>query len=180
MKNYVKAREEFRTILLDKFCPNLPVISRTEVVNFLGDENADKLLALMKSKNFFWFFVTPNELPKNLDQDFYDLHEESNLGKVVNAIGKQILSDYWVSSNNVDEQRFFLAAFFYLDAFDKCNSVDFVRAKKHFEEVEQELILKADVFSSIEWEKIFSVMILLFDEFSSKFVNKMMELYFSY
>ena len=178
--NYFKKHEEFRVVMLQTLDITFPKIVWRQVVQFLGNKQARTLFDLMKSSNFYLFFMVNPVLPEDVKSDYEDLFENPYLFKVMNAFRVAKIKSYLEMKNLSSRLRDFLEALLcYLKASGSncgCCCDNFIRAKEHFKQAESRLVRGLKSLSVEERDLLTIVTVLVVEEFDETSFSKILEM----
>ena len=177
-ENYFKQREDFRVVMLQALKIPFPKMVWRQAVKFLGHEQARVMFKLMKGNHFYLLFMVDPQLPDDVKTECEDLFENPNLAKVMNAFRVAKVQSYLtISGLSAEMQSFLEALFYYLKA--SCNGYgccdDFVRAQKHFKQIEHKLFENAEKLSDAEKDLLITVVVMAVEEFSKDSFDKTVE-----
>ena len=178
--NYFKQREEFRVVMLQTLKVRFPKMAWRQVSEILGKEQTRVMFNLMRGDYFYLLFMVDPKLPEDVEKDCEDLFENPKLAKAMNAFRVAKIKSYLTISKLSDRMRAFLEAlFYYLKVSGNncgCCCDDFIRAQKHFQQMEQELFVNLETVSEVEQDLLVTVAVLALEEFSQASFNKVMEI----
>jgi len=177
--NYFKQREDFRVVMLQALKIPFPKMVWRRVLRILGEDQTRVMFKLMKSNHFYLLFMVDPQLPDDVQIECEYLFENPNLVKAMNAFRVAKIQSYLTISALSTEMRALLEAlFYYLNA--SCNNCgccdDFIRAQKHFQQMEDELFRNIENLSEREKELLITVVVMTVEEFSQDSFKKIMEI----
>ena len=177
--NYFKQREDFRVVMLETLKIRFPKMAWRQVLKILGKEQTRVMFKLMKSNHFYLLFMVDPVLPDEVKTECEYLFENPKLAMAMNAFRVAKVQSYLTISSLSDELRAFLESLFYYFKAS-CNNYggcdDFVRAQKHFQQVEANLFENVENLSEAEKELLITVTVMALEEFSQDSFNKVMEM----
>lgn len=177
-ENYFKQREDFRVVMLQTLNIPFPKMAWRQAVKILGNEQTRVMFKLMKSNHFYLLFMVDPQLPDDVKTECEYLFENPNLAKVMNAFRVAKVQSYLtISGLSAEMQSFLEALFYYLKS--SCNNQgccdDFMRAQKHFQQVERELFENVGKLSDAEKDLLITVVVMAVEEFSQASFDKVLE-----